>query len=151
MPRTRLPDLTLSVQYPGGKADAPTRAEVRRYVRASCAWPAEITVRFVDPAEGQQLNAQFRGKDYATNVLSFPYVQGEQIVGDLALCTEVALREAAEQGKTATDHLAHLIVHGMLHLQGHDHESGPREARAMEALERAILASLGISDPYLPR
>jgi probable rRNA maturation factor len=110
--------------------------------------PAEVTVRFVDPEEGRQLNAQFRGKDYATNVLSFPYLQGERIAGDLAVCTAVALGEAAEQGKTAADHLAHLIVHGMLHLQGYDHETGPRDARRMEALEREILANLGIADPY---
>jgi probable rRNA maturation factor len=136
------------VQYPGGKDGAPTRSEVRRYVRASCSLPAEVTVRFVAEDEGRQLNHDYRGKDYATNVLSFPYVQGEQIVGDLALCTAVALREATEQNKPASAHLAHLIVHGMLHLQGHDHETSRHDAQRMEQLEREILADLDIADPY---
>jgi probable rRNA maturation factor len=144
----RLPELSLSVQYPGGKDGAPTRSEVRRYVRASCPLPAEVTVRFVDVDEGRQLNRDYRGKDYATNVLSFPYVQDELIVGDLALCTEVALREAIEQNKPANTHLAHLIVHGMLHLQAYDHETSRRDAQRMEQLEREILAGLGIADPY---
>ena len=147
-----LPALSLSVQYPAGKADAPDRPTVRRYVRAACSMPAEIAIRFVDENEGRQLNADYRGKDYATNVLSFPYGQdqgdNEQLVGDLVLCTAVALREAVEQGKTAEAHFAHLIVHGLLHLQGMDHETGKRDAARMEAREREILHSLGYPDPY---
>jgi probable rRNA maturation factor len=146
---TRLPALSLSVQYPAGKANAPDRPTVRRYVRAACPMPAEIAIRFVAETEGRALNADYRGKDYATNVLSFPYVQEpEQLVGDLVLCTAVALREAAEQGKTAEAHFAHLIVHGLLHLQGMDHETGKREAARMETRERDILHSLGYPDPY---
>ena len=146
---TRLPALSLSVQYPAGKANAPDRPTVRRYVRAACPMPAEIAIRFVAETEGRALNADYRGKDYATNVLSFPYVQEpEQLVGDLVLCTAVALREAAEQGKTAEAHFAHLIVHGLLHLQGMDHETGKSEAARMEARERDILHSLGYPDPY---
>ncbi|MBI5900492.1 MAG: rRNA maturation RNase YbeY [Rhodocyclales bacterium] len=145
----RLPELRLAVQYPGGSRDAPSRPQVRRWVRASCARPAEIAVRFVGGAEGQALNRDYRGKDYATNVLSFPYESGARICGDLVLCREVVEREAREQGKTAEAHYAHMVVHGMLHLQGHDHETGSADARRMEALERKILSALGYADPYI--
>lgn len=145
----RLPELRLAVQYPAGQAEAPTRPQVRRWLRAACALPAEITVRFVATAEGQQLNRQWRDKDYATNVLSFPYLNdGSRIAGDLALCVPVVLAEAVEQGKTAEAHFAHLIVHGMLHLQGYDHETNAVDAARMEARERDILHTLGYSDPY---
>jgi probable rRNA maturation factor len=147
-PRARLPELRLSVQYPGGKDKAPTRPQVRRWVRAACAIPAEVTVRFVDGDEGRSLNRDYRGKDYATNVLSFPYASGENICGDLVFCQPVVEREAKEQGKSLEAHSAHLIVHGMLHLQGHDHETGRADAERMEALEREILANLGYPDPY---
>ena len=145
----RLPELRLSVQYPGGSRGAPSRPQVRRWLRASCTLPAEIAVRFVGGIEGQALNRDYRGKDYATNVLSFPYEAGERICGDLVLCREVVEREAQEQGKTPEAHYAHMVVHGMLHLQGHDHEISCADARRMEALERKILSALGYGDPYL--
>jgi len=145
----RLPELRLTVQYPGGSRGAPSRPQVRRWLRASCALPAEIAVRFVASIEGQALNRDYRGKDYATNVLSFPYEAGERICGDLVLCREVVEREAKEQGKTLEAHYAHMVVHGMLHLQGHDHEISRADARRMEALERKILSALGYGDPYL--
>jgi len=147
-PRARLPELRLSVQYPGGKEGAPTRLQVRRWVRAACGIPAEVTVRFVDANEGRDLNRDYRGKDYATNVLSFPYAAGTTLSGDLVLCLPVLAREAREQGKPPEAHCAHLIVHGMLHLQGYDHEAGRADAERMEALEREILADLGYPDPY---
>jgi probable rRNA maturation factor len=146
--RTGLPELRLSVQYPGGTDGAPTRPQVRRWVRAACAAPAEITVRFVDDREGRDLNRDYRGKDYATNVLSFPYESGERVCGDLVLCIEVVEREAREQKKSAEAHYAHMIVHGMLHLLGHDHETSQDDAERMEALEREILENLGYPDPY---
>lgn len=146
--RPRLPELSLSIQYPGGTATAPTRPQVRRWVRAACARPAEVTVRFVDTDEGQSLNRDYRGKDYATNVLSFPYESGAQISGDLVLCLPVVEREAKEQGKSPEAHFAHMVVHGMLHLQGYDHETGAADAARMEAREREILARLGYPDPY---
>jgi probable rRNA maturation factor len=146
--RTGLPELRLSVQYPGGTDGAPTRPQVRRWVRAACAAPAEITVRFVDDREGRDLNRDYRGKDYATNVLSFPYESGERVCGDLVLCIEVVEREAREQEKSAEAHYAHMIVHGMLHLLGHDHETSQDDAERMEALEREILENLGYPDPY---
>jgi len=127
---------------------APTRPQVRRWVRAACAAPAEITVRFVGAKEGQQLNNDYRGKDYATNVLSFPYESGEQICGDLVLCLPVVQREAGEQGKSPEAHFAHMVVHGMLHLQGYDHETGTDDAERMEAKERESLQALDFPDPY---
>ena len=125
----------------------PARGELRRWVRATEPGAAEVTVRFVDAEEGRSLNAQYRGKNYATNVLTFAYARQPVLSGDLVLCLPVVLREAAEQGKRADAHFAHLVVHGMLHLQGYDHETGA-EARAMEQMERDILARLGYPDPY---
>ena len=139
--------LSLSVQYATKGEALPTRAEVRKWVRATAPGAAELTVRFVDAEEGRSLNAQYRGKDYATNVLTFPYAREPVLAGDLVLCLPVVLREAAEQGKPAAAHFAHLVVHGMLHLLGYDHETGA-EARIMEQMERAILDRLGYPDPY---
>lgn len=147
-PARRLPELLLSVQYPGGSRGAPGRPQVRRWIRASCALPAEVAVRFVADGEGRELNRAYRGKDYATNVLSFPYQSGDRVCGDLVLCREVIEREAREQGKAAEAHYAHMVVHGMLHLQGHDHETSSGDAERMEALEREILEVLGYPDPY---
>lgn len=93
------------------------------------------------------MNREFRGKDYATNVLSFPY-ETNPVAGDLVLCVPVVLRESREQHKPAAAHFAHMIVHGMLHLQGYDHETGKREAARMEAKEREILSRFRIADPY---
>ncbi|MCK9990149.1 MAG: rRNA maturation RNase YbeY [Rugosibacter sp.] len=151
--RQTLPELQLSIQYPSGKAHAPTRTQVRRWVRASghavYKAPAQITVRFVDAAEGQELNRRWRAKDYATNVLSFPYQHDEALLcGDLIICPAVVLREAEEQKKPLDAHFAHLIVHGMLHLQGFDHETHADDAAIMEAKERGILQTLGYPDPY---
>ena len=139
--------LSLSVQYAVKAAWLPTRAEVRKWVRAADPGAAELTVRFVGAEEGRALNAQYRGRDYATNVLTFAYARAPVLAGDLALCVPVVLEEAAAQGKTAPAHFAHLIVHGRLHLQGHDHENGA-DARIMEDKEREILARLGHADPY---
>lgn len=146
--RTPAPELHLSIQYPGGKLGAPTRAQVRRWVRAACAEAAEITVRFVAADEGRELNLTYRGKDYATNVLSFPYQETGPLQGDLVICLPVVATEAEAQHKTLEAHTAHLIVHGMLHLQGHDHETSATEAAIMERREREILATLGYPDPY---
>ncbi len=145
-PRTK-PALTLAVQYAIEDAALPPRPGVRRWVRAALTGAAEITVRFVGVEEGRDLNARYRGKDKPTNVLSFPYARAPRLQGDLVLCLPVALDEAAAQGKPVEAHFAHLVVHGMLHLQGHDHETAG-EARAMEEKERDILALLGYPDPY---
>jgi probable rRNA maturation factor len=123
------------------------RHRVARWLRAALEAPAEIAVRVVDEDEGLRLNAGFRGQDHATNVLTFPYEVGPPVVADVVLCAPVVAREAAAAGIPLAAHYAHLVVHGALHAQGHDHldEAG---AEAMEARETAILAGLGIADPY---
>lgn len=140
--------LCLAVQYATQDGDLPGRGQLRRWVAAAQEAPAVVTLRFVDAEEGRRLNRDFRGKDYPTNVLSFAYEHAPTVVGDLVLCVPVARREAARQGKPFFHHLAHLIVHGMLHLQGYDHERRKEEARRMEARECAILARFRIPDPY---
>lgn len=145
--RTRPPTLSLSVQYASNAPDLPTRPQVRRWVKASLAVDAVVTVRFVDAIEGRALNAEFRGKDYATNVLTFVYDDDSPRAGDIVLCAPVVRKEADTQGKTLAAHYAHLVVHGMLHFQGFDHERAS-EAAVMEAREVAILGALGVDDPY---
>ena len=146
--------LSLSVQYPDARLrERITRANVRRWVQAALLAPAELTVRFVDAEEGRVLNRDYRHKDYATNVLTFAYNEGEQqqdepTRADIVLCTDVLQSEAQEQHKTVEAHCAHLIVHGVLHAQGYDHDIDA-EAAEMEALETGILARLGFADPYL--
>ncbi|MDO9602095.1 MAG: rRNA maturation RNase YbeY [Rhodocyclaceae bacterium] len=143
--------LSLCVQYCCKDGQLPTRAQVRRWVRAAQEHPLQATVRFVDADEGQVLNRSYRGKDYATNVLTFVYASAPVApvtLGDLVICLPVVLREAEEQGKPLVAHLAHMIVHGMLHLQGYDHETGKRDAARMEAREREVLARFDIPDPY---
>lgn len=148
---TKMP-LSLAVQYACKHEALPSRPQVRRWVnralKATGPESAEVTVRFVEAEEGQTLNRDFRGKDYATNVLSFPYEAGPELAGDLVLCLPVVLKEAAEQGKTMEAHFAHLLVHGMLHLQGYDHDND-EDAEIMEAEEREILAKMGYGDPYI--
>ena len=143
-----MPELTLSLQF----ADARHRAalprhKVARWLRAALELPAEITVRIVGDEEGQSLNRDFRGKDYATNVLTFDYEHEPVVQADLVLAAGVVEREAIDLGIAVVDHYAHLLVHGALHAQGYDHEADD-EAAAMESLETAILLSLGIADPY---
>ena len=148
--KTATPKLALAVQYAVAAEGLPTRPQVRRWVRAALPreseTDAEITVRFVAVEEGQALNRDYRGKDYATNVLSFVYAS-EPVNGDLVICAPVVAREAREQNKTLEAHFAHLLVHGVLHLQGFDHET-EKEARSMEAREREIVIRLGYTDPY---
>lgn len=139
--------LGLSVRYTFKADNQPTRAQIRQWVRAVEPGAAQVAICFVDTAEGQELNANYRHKDYATNVLSFPYETEPVLMGDLVLCWPVVEREAQEQGKALEAHTAHLIIHGMLHLQGWDHETD-EEAEEMEAEERAIMDSLGYPDPY---
>lgn len=142
------PELSLAVQYACAGDGLPDRAQLRRWVRAALEMPLQATLRFVDAEEGRALNRDYRGKDYATNVLSFVYETAPRAVGDLVVCLPVVAREAAEQGKPLKAHMAHMVVHGMLHCQGYDHETGPRDAARMEAREREILARFGIPDPY---
>lgn len=140
--------LNLSVQYACDADGLPSRAQLRTWARAALVGGGQVTIRYVDADEGRMLNRDYRGRDYATNVLSFVYEQAPLTVGDLVVCAPVVAREAADQGKPVAAHHAHLIVHGMLHLQGYDHETGDEDAIAMEARERDILAVLGYPDPY---
>ena len=149
MSRAPRPPLALSLQF----ADARHRAllprhQVARWLRAALDLPGEITVRIVGDDEGRALNRSYRGKDYATNVLTFDYDHSPVVVADLVLAAGVVEREAAELGLAVADHYAHLLVHGALHAQGFDHEADD-EAALMEGRETAVLRGLGLHDPYL--
>ena len=139
--------LNLSVQYACHREGLPLRADFVRWARAALVGGGEIAIRLVEADEGQALNKEYRGKGYATNVLSFPYEIEPVTQGDLVICPSVVAREAAEQNKPLAAHYAHLTVHGMLHLQGWDHDNDA-EAQDMEDEERKILAALGYPDPY---
>jgi len=147
--------LNLSVQYACNADGLPLRPQIRAWARAALNADGmrggQITIRIVEADEGQTLNREYRNKDYATNVLSFPYETSPVVMGDLVICAPVVSREATEQGKTLEAHFAHLVVHGVLHLQGYDHETGDQDAQRMEDKEREILASLGFADPYNER
>lgn len=156
---TRSPaHLDVAVSYAVPRAGVPAAASFRKWVEAAVAGRAReagVAIRIVGEDEGRTLNRGFRGKDYATNVLSFPAERPEGLPksvrlpagGDLVMCAPVVAREAAEQGKPLAAHYAHMTVHGVLHLLGWDHETD-EQAEAMEAMERTILAGLGIADPY---
>jgi probable rRNA maturation factor len=141
------PLLELTVQYATSARGAPSEDDFREWAGSALQKDARITVRVVGVAEGRKLNRTYRGKDYATNVLTFVLNDSPPYAGDLALCAPVVAREAREQGKNLTAHYAHLTVHGVLHLQGYDHAES-RAAKAMEALETRILKRLGYPDPY---
>jgi probable rRNA maturation factor len=156
--------------WPASEWDALAQRAVEAALRATpysdialAAYLAEVSVRFTSDEEVQALNRDYRQKDKATNVLSFPMVQadlleslnegddGETLLGDIVLAHGVTEAEAADKGVTLAEHATHLIVHGTLHLLGYDHEQGEAEAEHMEELERVALATLGIADPYLVR
>lgn len=133
-------------------AGVPAAAMLRKWAQAAQAGheAGELTVRIVDEAESADLNGRFRHKNYPTNVLSFNYdaeALDMPVLGDLVICAPVVAREASEQGKELRAHWAHMVVHGVLHLLGHDHENED-DAQVMEARERELLATLGFADPY---
>ena len=148
-----LETLNLSLQF-GELQDAALhraalpRHSVSRWIRHALRNPAEITVRIVDAGEGQTLNRNYRGKDYATNVLTFDYTQAPFVTADLVLCAPVVAREAKDSRKTLQAHYAHLLIHATLHAQGYDHETSERDALEMEALEILLLGALGYDNPY---
>jgi len=152
--------LDVSVGYALPRAGLPAAASFRKWVAAALHGrirEADLAIRIVDAKEGRSLNRHYRGKDYATNVLSFPAEMDDAVklprgvtmplLGDLVLCAPVIAREAVEQGKPLNAHYAHLTVHGVLHLLGWDHDNDA-DAECMEQLEREILAGLGLPDPY---
>jgi probable rRNA maturation factor len=141
------PRLAFAVQRIVVADGVPADARLRRYARAACARDARVPLRMVDGRAGRALNRRYRGRDRATNVLTFVYDDGASLAGDIVLCAPVVAKEARAQRKSLAAHYAHLVIHGMLHLQGYDHERDDDAAR-MEAREIALLAALGYDDPY---
>ncbi|WP_417688382.1 rRNA maturation RNase YbeY [Pseudidiomarina sp.] len=151
-------DLTVDVQNASTAPDLPSAEQIETWVQAAlqgAQWQdgdAELTVRIVDEEESRELNHSYRERDYATNVLSFPFTapipMPVTLLGDLVICAQVVQREAGEQHKTLVAHWAHMIVHGTLHLLGYDHIEED-EADRMERLETTILTGLGFTDPYV--
>jgi probable rRNA maturation factor len=139
--------LSLAVQYASESTDLPDIAQFRKWARNALRIDAEIAVRIVDETEGRALNRDYRGKDYATNVLTFPLAEEPCLMGDIILCAPIVAAEAAAQNKPLHAHYAHLTVHGVLHLHGYDHEI-EAQAELMETLETEIITKLGYPDPY---
>ncbi len=146
--KPRWPGLSLAVQYAVPARGLPSRAQFRKWARAALERNATVTIRVVDQEEGRELNLNYRRRDYATNVLTFVLRDESTCEGDLALCAPVVSREARAHKTPLHAHYAHLTVHGMLHLQGYDHESDA-DAEVMERRETQIMAKLGYADPYL--
>ena len=142
-----LPRLSLTIQSDVDGADVPSRTALRRIARSALERNASVTIRFVGAREGRVLNRRYRGRDRATNVLTFVYDDGVSLAGDIVLCVPVVEQEARAQGKALRAHYAHLVIHGMLHLQGYDHARNDEAAR-MEAREIALLRALGFANPY---
>ena len=141
------PRLALTVQFDVDATPLPRRPALRRWATAALERDAQVTLRFVGAREGRTLNRRFRRRDRATNVLTFVYDDGVSLAGDIVLCAPVVAREARAQRKTLRAHYAHLVIHGMLHLQGYDHERDADAAR-MEAREIALMRMLGYANPY---
>jgi probable rRNA maturation factor len=138
---------TFRVQYGARAVHLPSHRQLRRWAAAALARDAKVTLRIVGEVEGRRLNREFRGKDYPTNVLAFAYSEQAPLAGDIVLCAPVIRQEARAQGLSLAAHYAHLVVHGMLHLQGYDHQRSGA-AQVMESLESEIVTQLGYPDPY---
>lgn len=143
-----MPKLSFSIQYATENENLPGSSQFRRWAKAALRVDTEATFRIVDEAEGRELNKTYRGKDYATNVLTFPLTETPYLMGDIIICAPVVAAEAKVQHKSEAAHYAHLTVHGILHLHGYNHEV-EAQAHLMEALETQILKKLGYPDPYL--
>ncbi|BCM24420.1 rRNA maturation RNase YbeY [Methyloradius palustris] len=143
-----MPQLNLTVQNISVTSQIPSEADFKKWVKATIRVDTEATIRIVDEAEGRELNKAYRGKDYATNVLTFPLSEEPHLIGDIVICAPVVASEAASQNKALKAHFAHLTVHGVLHLHGYDHEIDA-QAELMESIETEIVMKLGYPDPYL--
>jgi probable rRNA maturation factor len=143
-----MPILNLAVQYASTLTGLPSRTKFRQWAKAAIRVDTEVTIRIVDEAEDRELNNTYRGKDYATNVLTFPLTDDPHLMGDIVICAPVVVAEALAQNKPLEAHYAHLTVHGILHLHGYDHEI-EAQAELMESLETAIVSKLGYANPYL--
>jgi probable rRNA maturation factor len=146
--RKAMPNLSLSTQFATQQANMPSKAQFKKWAKAALRVDTEVTIRIVDEAEGRALNLAYRGKDYATNVLTFAITETPYLLGDIVICAPIVATEAAEQNKPLEAHYAHLTVHGVLHLHGYDHEIDA-QAALMESIEIQILAKLGYANPYL--
>ena len=143
-----MPNLKISTQFATEETNLPSKLQLRKWAKNSIRVDTEVTIRIVDEPEGRALNSTYRGKDYATNVLTFPLVEEPHLMGDIVLCAPIVAAEAIAQNKTLEAHYAHLTVHGVLHLHGYDHEI-EAQAQLMETIEIQILAKLGYANPYL--
>ncbi len=143
-----MPKLHITTQFASKRTDIPTQKQFQKWAKAAINVDTEVTIRLVDEQEGKELNSMYRGKDYATNVLTFPLTEEPHLMGDIIICAPVVESEAQFQQKSLEAHYAHLTVHGMLHLHGYDHEIEP-QAVLMESLEISILGKLGYANPYL--
>jgi len=144
---TFMPQLFLTLQYASLTQDLPTTAQFKRWAKATLRVDTEVTIRLVDEAEARELNRDYRGKDYATNVLTFTIADEPLLMGDIILCVPVVMAEAHAQQKSLDAHFAHLTVHGILHLHGYDHEI-EAQATLMESIEVTTLQKLGYANPY---
>lgn len=142
-----MPKLLMEVQFASEIEGLPEAKKFKRWARKALRIDAEIALRIVDEDEGRALNREYRGKDYATNVLTFPLAEEPHLMGDIILCAPLVLKEAVEQQKAPEAHFAHLTVHGVLHMHGYDHET-EAEAELMETIETEIVMKLGYPDPY---
>ncbi|MBM3351422.1 MAG: rRNA maturation RNase YbeY [Betaproteobacteria bacterium] len=143
-----MPTLQAFVQYASECADIPDTRRLRHWAKVALRVDTQVTIRIVDEPEGRELNHTYRGKDYATNVLTFVLTEEPCLMGDIVICAPVVEKEAREQHKDLHAHYAHLVVHGILHLHGYDHETEP-QAELMEGIETAIITKLGYPTPYL--
>jgi len=142
-----MPKLLMDVQYASALSNLPEAKQFKQWAKKALRIDAEVALRLVDEEEGRELNRDYRGKDYATNVLTFPLAEDPHLMGDIILCAPVVLQEAKDQQKSIEAHFAHLTVHGVLHMHGYDHET-EAEAELMEMLETEIVMKLGYPDPY---
>ncbi|MFW5432292.1 MAG: rRNA maturation RNase YbeY [Methylophilaceae bacterium] len=143
-----MPDLSLSIQLASNAKDLPSRHQLRKWVKASLRVDTQATIRIVDEEEGRELNNTYRGKDYATNVLTFALSEEPYLMGDIIICAPIVIKEAKAQSKPIEAHFAHLTVHGTLHLHGYDHITDD-QAGLMESIEVTTLQKLGYPNPYL--
>ena len=143
-----MPHLDITIQIASELANTPAKLQFKKWAKAALRVDTEVTIRIVDAQEALELNSTYRGKDYATNVLTFPLTEEPHLMGDIIICAPVVEAEASVQNKDLMAHYAHLTVHGMLHLCGFDHEN-EHQAELMESIEIQILAKLGYANPYL--
>ncbi len=143
-----MPKILFSTQFASNQTNLPTPKQLRKWAKVALRVDTEVAIRIVDEQEARILNSTYRGKDYATNVLTFPMTEVPHLMGDIVICAPVVEAEAKAQNKPLQAHYAHLTVHGILHLHGYDHET-EAQAELMESLEISILAKLGYANPYL--